>query len=680
MTAVLGVSAGPRDAAATLVVDGVEAAFEREESGGFPFRAIERCLDAIGAGRLDYVAFDGKPLVELDRLLETSLATAPRGLRVFLDGVPSWLEHGLPTSRRLAGALGGAFDRRYVFCARHESISASAFFLSPFEAAAILTFDGGGEWTAVGAGVGRGNRIELTREQRFPHSPSLLIAAFASYCGLGADGGAALAELAARGEPRHAQRLLEEVTTLGEDGSLRVDLSYLEDCNAPSPSAKLHGLLGGPPRAPGAPVEPRHADAAASIRSVAEEVVLRCARHLHETTRMRVLCVAGDVAHNCGERVLREGPFEDVWLQPDAGGARGAAAFLRHQLLDEPRARRARQEGTARVERPVVLDVSDEVLDAMLVSPCCGSQLARREQCLVCTQCEERFDVTDGIPQLFRARDAGEVTQAVKDFYEATPFPDYDEHDSPRTLVERARRGRYARWLDEALAPGADVLEVGCGTGQLANYLGLGPRRVIGTDVSLRSLRCGDAFRAAHGLARVRFVQMDLFRPAFAAERFDVVVCNGVLHHTADPRAGFRELLALVKRGGYLIVGLYNRWGRLLTDTRRVLLRGRARGLDPLLRGGGLGPDKRRAWLADQYEHPHESKHTFGEVLRWFDESGVDFVRGTPALCPGEDHGGGGLFDPQPRGNAFDRAVAQAMHVFGGHRSGGFFTMIGRRP
>jgi SAM-dependent methyltransferase len=199
------------------------------------------------------------------------------------------------------------------------------------------------------------------------------------------------------------------------------------------------------------------------------------------------------------------------------------------------------------------------------------------------------------------------------------------------------------------------------------------------------SLRLGDAFSRQHGLSRVQFMQMNLFRPIFKPGQFDVVLCNGVLHHTADPYGGFRSILSLVKPGGYIVIGLYNTYGRLLTDARRQLFRltrGTAKWIDPVLRQTGLSHDKRRAWFADQYQHPHESKHTFGEVLDWFRENEIEFVRGVPALRPDDDGlEGGSLFEPQPAGTGLDHFLVQATEILAaGQREGGFFIMIGRKP
>jgi SAM-dependent methyltransferase len=280
-------------------------------------------------------------------------------------------------------------------------------------------------------------------------------------------------------------------------------------------------------------------------------------------------------------------------------------------------------------------------------------------------------------------KDATDVTEEVKAFYEETPFPNYDEHDSVRSLIDKSRSGGYAHLLDLAIPHNSTVLEVGCGTGQLSNFLGVGCRRVIGTDLCLNSLRLGESFRVRHELDRVQFVQMNLFRPALGQERFDVILCNGVLHHTSDPHGGFRGLVPLLKPGGMIVIGLYNRWGRLMTDLRRQVFRmtgGRARWIDPYLRNEKLHPDKERAWFADQYRHPHESKHTIDEIIEWFDEAGVDLVRGVPALTLGAPPlVAETLFEAEPIGTRFDHLLSQFATIRSGSREGGFFLMIGRK-
>ena len=211
----------------------------------------------------------------------------------------------------------------------------------------------------------------------------------------------------------------------------------------------------------------------------------------------------------------------------------------------------------------------------------------------------------------------------------------------------------------------------------------MGCRTVIGSDLCLNSLRLAEEFRTRHGLRRARFAQMNLFRPAFHDETFDYVLANGVLHHTSDPRGGFRSIARLVKPGGYIVIGLYNRYGRLLLDARRVMFRltgNRFKNLDPYLRSEPLSKAKRDAWFADQYLHPHESKHTLGEVLDWFGEAGIDFVNAIPKPTPWEPFvEGERLFEPCSPGTRLDRALAQGKSFFTGSREGGFFIVIGRR-
>jgi carbamoyltransferase len=323
----------------------------------------------------------------------------------------------------------------------------------------------------------------------------------------------------------------------------------------------------------------------------------------------------------------------------------------------------------------------------LMQSPCCTADLKRENEALRCSVCDRSFSVSGGIPQLFWPHDKiseeSDVTETVKAFYEETPFPNYQDHESVRSLIDRSRLGSYAEKLGRSIPFNSTVLEVGCGTGQLSNFLGISSRTVIGTDLCLNSLSLGEEFRSAQGLERVTFAQMNLFRPTFKPESFDVVLCNGVLHHTSDPRGGFQALVPLVRPGGFIVIGLYHRWGRLMTDTRRQLFRltgGRAHWIDPYLRGSRLSKDKERAWFSDQYQHPHESKHTVGEVMNWFEEAGIQTLRGIPALtldsAPPEP---AGLFQPEPAGSRISRFLAQAGQVVTGNREGGFFLVIGKR-
>jgi SAM-dependent methyltransferase len=325
----------------------------------------------------------------------------------------------------------------------------------------------------------------------------------------------------------------------------------------------------------------------------------------------------------------------------------------------------------------------------LFVCPACGGPLgaaAQRPE-IACAACGRTFGCDEGIPLLYWSDEADEgddVTEVVKSFYEQHPFPDYEDLDSSATLKEKARRGLFARLLDEQIPDSAWVLEAGCGTGQLGNLLALTPSRtVVSTDVSLSSLRLGQAFKRQNQIEASTFVQMNLFRPALRPASFDVVICTGVLHHTSAPRRGFRILGRLVKPGGYILVGLYNRFGRLATDLRRLVFRftgDRFQFLDPRLRAPGLGRRRHLAWFMDQYRHPHESKHTMGEVIAWFEDAGFEVVNAIPktrafeAFTPGER-----LFTPRPAGSALDRLLVQLWMLLSGGREGGLFVLVGRR-
>ncbi|MFQ5740066.1 MAG: carbamoyltransferase [Acidobacteriota bacterium] len=353
MTRILGISAFYHDSAAALVEDGQivaaaqEERFSREKHDHrFPLRAIEYCLQEAGIGHkeIDYVGFYDKPLLKFERLLETYLAFAPTGLRSFLIAMPLWIKEKLHLPSLIRKGLNQQYQKGVVFAEHHESHAASAFFPSPFEEAAILTLDGVGEWATASYGTGRGNRIELDYEMRFPHSLGLLYSAFTYFCGFKVNSGEyKLMGLAPYGTPRYVDLILNEILDLKADGSFRMDLSYFNYCQGLTmTSRKMNRLLGGPPRRAESPLTGREMDIAASIQRVTEEIMLRMARHVHRETGMKNLCLAGGVALNCvgNGRILREGPFERIWVQPaagDAGGALGVALLIWHQLLEQPR-------------------------------------------------------------------------------------------------------------------------------------------------------------------------------------------------------------------------------------------------------------------------------------------------------------------------------------------------------
>ena len=353
MTAILGISAFYHDSAAALVLDGHIVAAAQEERFTrkkhdylFPTQAIEYCLAEadIKPDDLDYVGFYDKPFLKFDRLLETYLAYAPIGFHSFLMAMPLWLKQKLHLPREMSAGLKHAYKKRYVFTEHHESHAASAFFPSPFEEAAILTLDGVGEWATASFGTGQGNKIDLTHELHFPHSLGLLYSAFTYFTGFRVNSGEyKLMGLAPYGKPEYEEVILDKLLDLKEDGSFRMDMQYFNYCQGLTmTSERFHRLFGAQPRKPETPIRQLDMDLAASIQAVTEEIMLRCARHVHLETGKNNLCLAGGVALNCvgNGRILREGPFENIWIQPaagDAGGALGVAIFIWHQLLDKPR-------------------------------------------------------------------------------------------------------------------------------------------------------------------------------------------------------------------------------------------------------------------------------------------------------------------------------------------------------
>ncbi|NIP23124.1 MAG: hypothetical protein GWN67_05670 [Phycisphaerae bacterium] len=350
---ILGISAFYHDSAAALVRDGEIIAAAQEErftrkkhDNRFPSDAVRYCLEAGGltAEQLDHVVFYEKPLLKFERLLETYIGYAPRGFRQFLMGMPLWLRHKLHLPREMDKALNNSYKGRYVFTEHHESHAASAFFPSPFDEAAILTMDGVGEWATGSFGIGRGNKIELTHVMQFPHSLGLLYSAFTYFTGFRVNSGEyKMMGLAPYGEPKYYDLIMDKLIDLKDDGSFRLDMSYLPYCHKTvMTGSKFNKLFGGPPRKSESPLTQREMDIAASIQAVTEEVTLRAAKHVHDQTGMKNLTLGGGVALNCvgNGRILREGPFENIWIQPaagDAGGALGAALFVWYQLLDNER-------------------------------------------------------------------------------------------------------------------------------------------------------------------------------------------------------------------------------------------------------------------------------------------------------------------------------------------------------
>ncbi len=353
MTTILGISAFYHDSAAALVRDGVIVAAAQEERFSrvkhdhrFPKHAVDYCLAEAGItpAQLDHVAFYDKPILKFERLLETYLAYAPVGLRSFMKALPLWLRQKLFLPREIDRGLGDGYEGPIYFMGHHESHAASAFFPSPFEEAAVITLDGVGEWSTTSWGVGRGHQLELRQEIRFPHSLGLLYSAVTYYTGFKVNTGEyKVMGLAPYGEPKYVALFWKHIIDLKDDGSFWLDQSYFNySAGLTMTSAKFHDLFGGPPRAPEARLSQREMDLAASVQKVCEDVMLAVVRNVHKVTGLPNLCLAGGVALNCvgNGRILREGPFEHLWIQPaagDAGGALGAALIAWHHILDQPR-------------------------------------------------------------------------------------------------------------------------------------------------------------------------------------------------------------------------------------------------------------------------------------------------------------------------------------------------------
>ncbi|OYP34037.1 carbamoyltransferase [Rhodopirellula sp. MGV] len=353
MTAVLGLSAFYHDSAAALIVDGEVIAAAQEERFSrikhderFPSRAIEYCLREAGltVSDLDYVGFYEKPLVKFDRLIETYLSYAPRGFRSFYKAMPTWVSEKLRIRHHIRRGLKGQYKRRIVFCGHHQAHAASAFLMSPFESAAIMTMDGVGEWATSTLGIGAGNRINLTHELCFPDSLGLLYSAFTYYCGFRVnDGEYKLMGLAPYGQPKYVDLILQKLVDLRDDGSFQLNQKYFGYCQTLTmTTANFHRLFGREPRRKDEPIEQLDKDLAASVQVVAEQIVSQAAAKLHQISNQDNLCLAGGVALNCvaNGRLLREGPFQQIWIQPaagDAGGAIGVAALIWNQLLGNER-------------------------------------------------------------------------------------------------------------------------------------------------------------------------------------------------------------------------------------------------------------------------------------------------------------------------------------------------------
>ncbi len=356
---ILGISAFYHDSAAALVEDGSLVAAAQEErfsrkkhDARFPKHAVSYCLSEAGIrlNDLDSIVFYDKPFLKFERLVETYLTFAPRGLRSFQMAIPLWVREKLfqkpLLTKRLIEALGDDFDwqQRLLFTEHHFSHAASAFYPSPFHEAAVLTMDGVGEWATTSIAAGSGNQLQILKEIHFPHSLGLLYSAFTYYAGFKVNSGEyKLMGLAPYGEPKYAQTILDNLIDLKPDGSFRLNVKYFDYCTGLTmTNHKFNDLFGASARKPSELLTQFHMDVAASIQKVLEEVVLRMTRSIAAETGLKNLCLAGGVALNCvaNGKILRDGAFKNIWIQPasgDAGGAAGAALAAYYQYRNQPR-------------------------------------------------------------------------------------------------------------------------------------------------------------------------------------------------------------------------------------------------------------------------------------------------------------------------------------------------------
>lgn len=348
---ILGISAFYHDSAACLIKDGDIIAAAQEErftrkkhDHNFPAKAINYCLSSqnLKPDDLALVAFYDKPFLKFERLLETYLAFAPLGFSSFIKSMPLWIKEKLWMKEYIKSQIG--YSGKVIFPEHHESHAASAFFPSPFTEAAILTMDGVGEWTTTSCGKGSGNNIELFSEIKFPHSLGLLYSAFTYYAGFKVNSGEyKVMGLAPYGEPKYVPLIFEHLIDLKEDGSFRMNMDYFNYCaGLTMTNSKFHNLFGGPPRIPESKLTQKEMDIARSIQDVTEEIVFRLGIHIHKETGSKNLCLAGGVALNCvaNGKLLKQGPFENIWIQPaagDAGGALGAALVGWYNYFGNPR-------------------------------------------------------------------------------------------------------------------------------------------------------------------------------------------------------------------------------------------------------------------------------------------------------------------------------------------------------
>lgn len=323
----------------------------------------------------------------------------------------------------------------------------------------------------------------------------------------------------------------------------------------------------------------------------------------------------------------------------------------------------------------------------LLRCPKDASELKYKKGFFTCKKCNSKYVEQNGIIQLFSSNEwdssKEDITDKMQKFYEKTPFPNYDDVDDAGSLIDKASKGYFARLLDDSIPYGSKVIECGCGTGQLSNFLSISQRMVVGADLCMNSLRLAQSFKEKNQLENVKFLQMNLFRPPFRSESFDYVISNGVLHHTSDPKLAFQSISSLLKPNGYIVVGLYHKWGRIWTDIRRVifnLTKDKTKYLDHRNVDSSFSESKRRAWFMDQYKNPHESKHTILEVMDWFKESGFEFIKSIPkSKFLSKLDNKESLFEREEPATRLECTIKEVLMTVTNAREGGFFIVIGKK-
>lgn len=328
------------------------------------------------------------------------------------------------------------------------------------------------------------------------------------------------------------------------------------------------------------------------------------------------------------------------------------------------------------------------IIDIICCPKCEGKIVDNALDVFKCTSCQSEYNYDENIPSFFIPNDWQEnkmdVTTDIRNFYEETPFPDYDNFESIESLVRKTQEGVFARLLNEQIPFGARILECGCGTGQLSNFLSVANRTVVGTDLCINSLKMASDFKIKCSLKNVKFLQMNLFKPCFRKENFDLVISNGVLHHTSDPFLGLKSISNLVRPGGYLLIGLYHQYGRMWTDFRRFVFNvtgNRLKFLDNRLQSSSkISQEKKNSWFNDQYKNPYESKHTINELMSWLNAIGFTFVKSIPKLSLTENFSPHEkLFKAYQPANIFLRYLMELSMLVTNFREGGFFIVIAKK-